>query len=51
MIVFAIEPEKVPWLVQAVVAWTGYRREMIANRDDSKVVRQFGAKPAAGSGE
>src|SRR5262249_15975583 len=34
-------------LVEAVVVWTGWGREMMPNRDDSRVAKHFGADAAA----
>jgi len=34
-------------LVEAVLVWTGWGREMMPNRDDSKVIRRFGGDTAA----
>ena len=36
-----------PQLVEAVLVWTGWGREMMPKRDDSRVVKRFGADVAA----
>ena len=36
-----------PLVTEAVLVWTGYGGEMMPNRDDSRVVRHFGAEAAA----
>lgn len=36
-----------PLLVEAVLIWTGWRRDVIPRRDDSLLVHRFGAKLAA----
>ena len=36
-----------PQLVEAILVWTGWGRERMPNRDDSKVLKHFGGDAAA----